>query len=186
MKRPHKHSLAAFAVGATILFGCAPEPQAEDELEMPDKEVPAGETQPLGDARGSMLKTVEFEPWEGGDYGPINGAVEVFQGDTRDGDYRLTVRLGGLGPGEHAWHIHSGPCDSDAPVVVSFTPSEKRDENVDLSKPLIPGEGGVAEATVTVPHDQLSLDELVSGEYSLHVHQTAGVDHGPTVACANL
>jgi hypothetical protein len=67
--------------------------------------------------------------------------------------------------------------------VVPFTDTN---DAPGLAEPLTPGESRVAEATVTVPNAKLSLDKLRSGEYSLHVHERGGLDHGRTMACANL
>jgi hypothetical protein len=55
-----------------------------------------------------------------------------------------------------------------------------------LGQPLTPDESGNATASVTVPGDVFSFEQLEQGEYSVHVHERGGLDHGPTVACANL
>jgi Cu/Zn superoxide dismutase len=134
-------------------------------------------------AEERVVMTAQFEPGEGTKAGQnINGSVSVFEGSEVGGDYKLAVRIEGLTEGEHAWHIHSAPCGKEAPVVVAFTDTN---DAPGLAQPLIPGESRVAEATVTVPKDKLSLDELRKGEFSLHVHERGGVDHGRTMACAN-
>ena len=97
--------------------------------------------------------------------------------------FRVEVALNGLSEGEHAWHIHSGPCGETAPVVVAFSETQTMDG---LAESLEADEDGSVESSVTVPAEQLSLDRLQSGEYSIHVHQQGGVNHGPTVACADL
>lgn len=97
---------------------------------------------------------------------------------------RLTVEIEGLSQGEHAWHIHSGPCGEEAPVVVAITPTADMEG---IGQPLTASrEGENVRASVTVPGDELTLDQLRSGEYSLHVHAQGGEDHGATVACADL
>lgn len=97
--------------------------------------------------------------------------------------FRVEVTLNGLSQGEHAWHIHSAPCGQQAPVVVAFTPTA---DQQGLAQPLTADQTGATQGQATVPADQLTLDQLQSGQYSLHVHTQGGVDHGPTVACANL
>lgn len=97
--------------------------------------------------------------------------------------FRVEATLDGLPQGEHAWHIHSGPCGAQAPVIVAFSRTAEMDG---LTRPLNVDQQGHAEGAATVPSDQLSLDELRGGGYSLHVHAQGGTDHGPTVACADL
>ena len=197
MKNVHRYPLlGTLAFSVAVLSACAEEPREGDELDMPDIDRPgAVESEPLDrrgtepvDRRGALeenvVMTASFEPAEGTPEGqPVQGSVRVLEGTEPDGDYRLAVQIEGLSPGQHAWHIHSGQCGEKAPVVVPLTATA---EDPGLAKPLTPGEGGVAEGNVTVPHGKLSLDQLQSGEYSLHVHERGGVDHGPTVACANL
>jgi hypothetical protein len=48
------------------------------------------------------------------------------------------------------------------------------------------GADGSATATANVPASMLTVDQLRSGEYALHVHRTGGAEHGPSIACANL
>jgi Cu/Zn superoxide dismutase len=189
MKKLHGYPMAAaLALGVAVMGACAEERDAGDELELPDMDRPATvDTEPMdrpADSESAILMTARFEPAEGAPSGrPITGSVNVIEATEAGGDYHLVVNIEGLSPGEHAWHIHSGPCGEKAPVVVPFTPTA---EGPGLAQALTPGEGGVAEADVTVPRDRLSLEQLKSGDYSLHVHEKGGVDHGPTVACANL
>ncbi len=97
--------------------------------------------------------------------------------------FRLAVDVNGLSQGQHAWHIHGGPCGQEAPVVVPF--SSTADQS-GIAQALSADQSGNATATVTVPAAELSLDQLENGQFSLHIHQRGGVDHGPTVACADL
>ena len=99
------------------------------------------------------------------------------------GGFRLAVVLDGLSPGGHAWHIHAGPCGQQAPVVVPFTPTP---DHKGIAHTLNADAAGTARALVTVPPDQLTLEQVRQGEYSVHVHLNPGTDHGPTVACANM
>lgn len=98
--------------------------------------------------------------------------------------FLLEVTLDGLNQGEHAWHIHSGPCGEQAPVAVAITQTA---DSEGIGEPIdVMSEGASARASVEVPGDQLSLEQLRSGEYSVNIHQSGGVDHGPAVACADL
>lgn len=98
-----------------------------------------------------------------------------------DEDLRLRAELTGLPEGEHAWHIHAGPCGVDAPVEIplSAPPGEEA-----VAEPLTAGPDGTATTEISVP----PLKDLwvAAGSYSVHVHETVGEDHGPTLACANL
>lgn len=132
----------------------------------------------------------------------VTGNVMVYRGQRDDGmdagsmntdtaragaaggqGYSVLVNARGLSEGEHAWHIHSGPCGERAPVVVAMTPTQ---EMQGLDEPLTPAADGVATNTAYVPGTDVSLDDLQGGEYSLHIHERGGLDHGPTVACADL
>ena len=97
--------------------------------------------------------------------------------------FRVEVSLNGLSEGDHAWHIHEAPCGEKGPVVVPF--SATADEE-GLTGDLTVDQSGRAESSVEVPAADLALDQLRNGQYSVHVHAQGGVDHGPTVACADL
>jgi Cu/Zn superoxide dismutase len=180
---------AALALGVGLFGACADQPRADDEMADDDSMDAPGTvaTEPAeapGSAEGSVAMTASFEPGEGAlDGQRVDGTLTVFEPAQGNGDFRLRVHVQGIGEGEHAWHIHAAPCGQEGPVVVPFTETE---DGPGLAQPLRPGEDGVAEATVTVPADKLQLDQFRNGDYSLHVHQKGGVDHGPTVACANL
>jgi Cu/Zn superoxide dismutase len=178
----------SLGLGLVLFAGCAEEPQLDDEISVQERaEQPeAVPMEPVDrpDGSESAVMTARCEPGEGLEPGRTSdGSVTVMEALEMGGEYRRDVRIEGLSAGEHAWHIHSGPCGHAAAVVVPFTPTA---DEPGLADALTPGAGGVAEASVTVPQGQLSLDQLRSGEYSLHVHQRGGVDHGPPLACANL
>lgn len=176
---------AALWLGATSLASaCAGEPDAtieerdgesamEAEVEVNDEvtvpayseEVRTEFTAPEGapsDARGTLRLLVPVERL--GDKPP-----------------KLHVRLAGLEPGPHAWHIHGAPCGVEAPVVVPLSATREMEA---IHGPLEAGADGMAAAEVAVP----PLRELwvEAGAYSVHVHERPGADHGPTVACAAL
>ena len=113
---------------------------------------------------------------------PETPEMSASQTGTTGQGWRIEVTLNGLTDGEHAWHVHSGPCGEEAPVAVAFSPTADMEG---VTGPLNVQNGSAA-SQATVPADQLSLDQLENGEYSIHVHERGGTDHGPTVACANL
>jgi Cu/Zn superoxide dismutase len=133
-------------------------------------ETQPGETQP-GETEGAQPEA-----------GTTEGAATATPSEGRG--FRLEVTLDGLQQGEHAWHIHSGPCGEEAPVAVAITSTG---DQQGLGQPLnVTSEGSSVRSEVEVPADELTIEQLQSGQYSVHVHQNGGVDHGPTVACADL
>lgn len=114
----------------------------------------------------------------------LHGQVEVLQPEPEmEGNPapHLKVELSGLEPGEHAWHIHDGPCGEPASVLIPLTSTADMEG---VGEPLVADESGHAIADLPVP--PLSDLALGEGKYSLHVHESGGVDHGATVACATL
>lgn len=184
-----------------------------DDVELYEGEeaaTPAVETQPAGEA---PILTAPFEAGEGAtESAQVSGTVRVFAEDhratgtttpatgaartdnaepsaTTSGEshagqgFRVEVSLNGLTQGDHAWHIHEAPCGEKGPIVVPF--SATADEE-GLAGDLSVDESGRAEGSADVPAEDLTLDRVHSGQYSVHVHAQGGVDHGPTVACADL
>ncbi len=98
---------------------------------------------------------------------------------------QIQVEVQNIPAGAHAWHIHSAFCsDLSAPIVVPFTATASSDgltAPIEVSDPVMP-----VVASALIPADRLSQAQLDAGAYSLHIHQNAGVEHGPTIACANL
>jgi hypothetical protein len=173
---------------APLLVGLAWLPACDrgDEYDELDTEegfetTPADEVPPLTPdpmAGEGVERTAQFESvGEGG----ASGTLRILDGGAAG--TQLAVDLTGLSEGEHAWHIHNAPCGQEGTVVVPFTDTEAEEG---IAEPLRVGADGNAIATVIVPSDRLSQDELRSGQYSLHVHERGGVDHGATVACVNL
>ena len=176
-----------------------------DDVEIYEGEeaaTPALETEPANEA---PILTAAFEAGEGAtEAARVSGTVRVFAADggadattpatgapsattTDEGrtgqGFRVEVSLNGLSEGDHAWHIHDAPCGQEGPVVVPF--SATADEE-GLTGDLSVDESGRAESSADVPAEDLTLDRLQGGQYSVHVHAQGGVDHGPTVACADL
>ncbi len=169
--------VAAAALVAIAFTACdVPEEETVDPGDVtPGYEI---ETPPLPPA--PQVLTGDFEAPDGAD-SEVSGEVTVTEQEP-DG-FRVDARLEGLAEGQHAWHIHSAACGTEAPVVAAFT--ETADMQA-LGEPLSNDETGVASGSVTVPADVLAFERLEDGDYSVHVHETSGVEHGATVACANL
>lgn len=131
-----------------------------------------------------VTHSADFQAPEGMNTAGLDGTVEVLRPQPEMEGMptpHLRVRLAGLTPGDHAWHVHSGPCGTPAPVQIALTSTADMEG---LTNPLIADAGGEASAEVAVP----ALQDLMLGQgrYSLHVHASGGVDHGGTVACADL
>lgn len=154
------------------------EPDADLE---PDVDLEPVGTEPGAAAEGEAIVTSQFQPGEGAQGGNVQGTLRVVPAGARD--LEAQVRVEGLSEGEHAWHIHSAGCGQKAPVVVPFTSTAEKEG---VGGPLEAGADGVAEGSAEIPAEQLSRQQIESGSYSVHVHAKGGVDHGPTVACANL
>jgi hypothetical protein len=94
---------------------------------------------------------------------------------------QLAVAARGLEPGDHAWHIHTGPCGAAGAVDIALSETEGKEATVG---PLAVDQTGRVDTTVDVP--MLHGDMLGTSQRSLHIHEKPGLDHGPTVACATL
>lgn len=117
----------------------------------------------------------------------IGAAAEEIEGEIAvltDGPsepLRLALTATGLEPGDHAWHIHSGPCGSSAGVAIPLSQTAEMEAVVG---PLAVDQTGQAEVTVEVP--PLKREMLGTRERSLHIHEKSGIEHGPSVACATI
>lgn len=94
---------------------------------------------------------------------------------------RVRVQVSGLPPGEHAWHIHAGACEADGEVVIPFTATADEEG---IADPLTPDAQGIAMAEIEVP--ALADRWMGTGDHSIHVHEAAGTEPGPALACADL
>jgi Cu/Zn superoxide dismutase len=125
--------------------------------------------------------TATVEPATGS---KVAGDVQILPVDNDPTGFRVSVNLQNVPEGEHAWHIHQGACTArNAPVVVPFTADK---DKAGIASAIVAGVDGKVLAEATVPGTMLSVDQLRSGDYSLHVHQKAGTEHGPSIACAGL
>ena len=166
-------------LGLALFDACAPEDEPDDLTDdTQEMAPPATEPAPMTPPAEDAARTVDFQP------GPAGaGVTGVLQIEPSGEDTQVRVNLTGLSQGEHAWHIHNAPCGADGPVVYAFTATADMEGTAD---PITVGEDGSAAATATVPGAILSRDLLSSGEYSIHVHERGGTDHGGTVACADF
>lgn len=187
----HRAGLRAAALLLALLpaGACVEEERREPDLTVEDtsaavRAAPAPQSpavvnarfQPGADAAGQQVGgTVEVRR------GAANGA-EAGQAADDDG-FTVTVHLTGLAPGEHAWHIHRASCAEDGPIVAPMTETVN---DPGLEGPLEAEAGGMAMDTAFVPTSVLPLSALETTAHSLHVHARGGLDHGPTVACADL
>jgi hypothetical protein len=170
----HRFILAAAALALTGCIG--------DAREDPREVTPSAElSAPALPAPPPPALSAEFTA-EGGTQ--ITGTADVLWSTNASAAFRVRVLLAHVPAGEHAWHIHQGSCGvRDTPVVVPFT--EDRGKPA-IAAPLVAGSDGNVAAEADVPANLLSLDQLRAADYSLHVHQKPGIDHGPTIACATL
>ncbi|HUG02486.1 MAG TPA: CHRD domain-containing protein [Longimicrobiales bacterium] len=174
-----RHHSIAVAIPLFLAIGFAACDMPPEETAMPGEERPNVEVEtPLPPALATM--TAQFTSPDGAD-SEVGGDITLTATDLDE--FRVDASLRGLAEGPHAWHIHSAACGTDAPVVVPFTETADMEA---LGQPLTPDENGNATASVAVPGDVFSFEQLEVGEYSVHVHERGGLDHGPTVACANL
>ena len=147
----------------------------ESAIEEPDRVAP----RPVTPEADNPVSTARFEARGAVEY--VVGLARLYEG--ADG-FTVEVTLDGLPAGDHAWHIHQGDCDAGGPIAVALTPAAGQSG---LSAPLnVPAEDAPTRGAADVPSSSLSLDQVMAGEYSLHVHASAGDSFGPTVACANL
>lgn len=139
-------------------------------------EVPADLTAELGDVLVESPLQVTAPGWA------ITGTVRLVDIPRRS-TMQIQVEADGLTPGPHAWHIHTGSCDNIGGIVVPFTPIGAR-EGID--EPLTASTEGEAAEDALIPASLLSQQQLAAGPYSLNIHNAAGANPGPSVACANL
>lgn len=114
----------------------------------------------------------------------IKGTLEAFpsQPNEPNGVY-VRVRLAGLRPGTHAWHIHNGPCSDIGRVIVALTPA---DTMQGIAQPIVADSAGTAEQTAFVLINALSRKRMELRAYSVRVHVPEGDHTAPSEACARL
>lgn len=177
-------SLLALASVLTIA-ACGPGEDAADELEVPGDEVAEEPTDVRETPMPEYTETVQSDFTSGEEAEvEIIGTLHLMEPTSAaapGAPLRIRVQMSGLPAGEHAWHIHAGPCDASAEVAVALTATEEQDG---ITQPLTSDDMGVAEAEVEVPG--LAERWMGSGDHSVHVHEGSGTDFGPSIACATL
>ncbi len=168
------------AVAVISMPACAKDDAGE--VDSDDTDAPAqAATEATTPATPTLLMTIPIEP-EGGSN--VGGQVQVLSNDADPNGFRLAVSFTGVPAGEHAWHIHQSACGvKDTPVVVPFT--EDKDKPA-IAGPIVADASGNAMSEVAVPSTLLTVNQLRDADYSLHLHQKGGIDHGPTIACATM
>ena len=111
----------------------------------------------------------------------VSGEVMVVATDDVEEPLELIVRGTGLAPGEHGWHVHSGPCGTSGPVRI---PLSETAEAEGITGPIDVDDEGEFEEAVEVP--ELNRTMVGTQQHSLHIHRNPGANHGPTVACATI
>jgi hypothetical protein len=160
-----------------------------------------GEDMTTEQPRDMTVARGEFQPTTDAGALNISGWAELRQrGTTMDDGLELRVHLMGLGEGDHAWHIHSGTCESPGPIVLPLsdvgdaagtTAAPDRtgtdyDTRDGIASDLNAGSDGMVEETVNIDRDRAAgLDWHTQG-LIVNVHQRGGDDPGPAIACAPI
>jgi Cu/Zn superoxide dismutase len=134
-----------------------------------------------GDNEPDTLLTAALQAADSTAGPAVSGQVAVVASDDVDEPLELVVRGTGLAPGEHGWHVHSGPCGTSGPVRIPLSETAEADG---ITGPLDANDEGEFEQTVEVP--ELNRTMVGTQAHSLHIHRNAGANHGPTVACATI
>lgn len=189
-------SLLALLTASAVAASCAGEEDVDDQMDQAEEaavDTTAAaapgvradeETSPTDlDMEYREELTAQLSAPEGGDpavTGTVRVLVPVRELEATPARH-LAIDVEGLSPGAHAWHIHDGPCGTEAPVIIPLSGTADAEAT---AGPLVVADDGTA--STEVPVDDLENLMLGEGNYSLHVHEKAGVEHGPTVACATL
>ncbi|CAN5322550.1 hypothetical protein BH24GEM2_BH24GEM2_04980 [soil metagenome] len=130
------------------------------------------------------FQTTDFRRGQAAGDKKIEGTLDAIAPESPElnGTY-LRVRLSGLDPGPHAWHIHNGPCSQVGRIIVALTAI---DTIPGIGAPIVADASGRAEHTTFVPTDMLSRQRMELRAYSVRVHERDGPDPGLSVACARL
>jgi hypothetical protein len=110
----------------------------------------------------------------------IEGKIVVLHGGPGE-PLELALLGNGFEPGDHAWHIHTGPCAASGPIEVALSDAEGMPG---ITGPVAADETGQVEVSVEVP--RLARHHLGAGGRSLHIHKNPGIDPGPTIACTTI
>lgn len=173
--------VAASAWLSLVFAACQPadETPGETTYEAPPENAASAAAQ--NDNDPDTLLTTALRPADSTAASTVSGEVSVVAGDDADDPLELVVRGTGLPPGEHGWHVHSGPCGSSGPVRIPLSETANADG---ITGPIDANDEGEFDQTVEVP--ELNRTMVGTQGHSLHIHRNAGANHGPTVACATI
>jgi Cu/Zn superoxide dismutase len=150
-----------------------------------------------------MVSRSEFQATPQAEGLQVSGWTELRQrGTTMDDGLELRVHLMGLGEGDHAWHIHSGTCESPGPIVLALsdapagmepagtqpgTTQPRTDATRDgIASDLDAGSDGMVEETVNFDREHVQALSAQGQNLIIAVHQRGGDNPGPAIACAPL
>jgi Cu/Zn superoxide dismutase len=133
------------------------------------------------DNEPDTLLTAALQPAGSTPAPTLNGDVSVVASDDADEPLEIVVHGTGLPPGEHGWHVHAGPCGTDGPVRIALSETAQAEG---ITGPIDVNDEGEFEESVEVP--ELNRTMVGMQEHSVHIHQNAGANHGPAVACATI
>jgi hypothetical protein len=111
----------------------------------------------------------------------------------------------GLSEGTHAWHIHSGTCESPGAIVLALSdapagmqatrPGATTDPAVTrtdddlrdgIASDLNPNDDGMVEETVNIDREHVQALQAHGSNFIVNVHQRGGDNPGPAIACAPI
>jgi Cu/Zn superoxide dismutase len=181
-RRGAKVGVVTASAWLSLVFAAACQPAdetAEDAYEAPPENAASAAAQ--DDNEPDTLLTAALHPADSTAASTVSGEVSVVASDDADDPLELVVRGTGLPPGEHGWHVHSGPCGTSGPVRIPLSETANADG---ITGPIDANDDGEFEETVEVP--ELNRTMVGTQEHSLHIHRNPGANHGPTVACATI
>lgn len=187
-----QRTAAVLLAGAILSSACRQEAaqgrgaemQAADTAAAQEQVAAATAAPALPPPTAEPFQTTDFKRGQGAGDKKIEGTLDAIAPDSPelDGTY-LRVRLSGLNPGPHAWHIHNGLCGEVGRIIVAMTFT---DTIQGIDRPIVADAGGNADHTAFVPTDRLSRQRMELRAYSVRVHVHAGPDYGLSAACARL
>lgn len=184
-RKPRRGSRTVVTVASTwlvLVLAVACQPRDETPEGAMDEARPESGASAATDNEPDTLFTAALQSADSTAPTVVNGEVAVVANeDDADEPLELVVRGRGLQPGEHGWHVHSGPCGTSGPVRIALSETADADG---ITGPIDVNDQGEFEETVEVP--ELNRTMVGTREHSLHIHRNPGANHGPTVACATI
>jgi hypothetical protein len=196
-----RHAMMLTLVGA-VAAACDTRPDADTEPGL----LPGDDATVTDAPRDMLLARGDFQPTAEASELNISGWAELRQrGTTMDDGLELRAHLMGLSEGDHAWHIHSGTCESPGPIVLPLsdvpegmqmgmadtlaapgtTQPRTMTDRSGIASDLNAGSDGVVEETVNIDGDWA---RAIHGQRDmvLNVHLRGGDNPGPAIACAPI